>query len=201
MMSTDLLKSRGFSIVELMVVIAIVGIMVARGIPAMADSIAESRVNNIIFTISRDLLYARNQAINLQSNVTMCPFQENARGDLSCGADWNDGYLVFIDDNGNGDFDADRDIEIAIRNDLIETGTLFVSGAIQTVSYQPDGGLVNEPADTISFEYCPNVQNPDDFSRAVFIGISGRSRTSSDIDNDGIDEDSTGAIISVIDCV
>ena len=179
-------KKQGFTLIELMVAIAVVAILSAIALPSMNIFLVKMRVDNEISEMQRLLLTARNMAINTGKNTTVCPL--NSSG--NCTANWQDEISVFTNDvntltNSNAFAAPDELIKI---KETIKSGDKlqFVSGGteIASVIYAPSGRIITAQG---SFSYCPKDQ--DDESRGIDVSISGRSYTSSDTDNDGKDED------------
>lgn len=63
----------GFSLVEMMVVVAIVGVMVAMGIPAFSRMIARNEVQQVARQIAAALQTTRLQAMNLNAPLAVLP--------------------------------------------------------------------------------------------------------------------------------
>ena len=88
-------KHSGFTLVELMVVVAIAGIAMAFAIPAMGTFIKNERLVTQINTLVGHLAYARNEAVTLRQQVILC-----ASGNMtSCSGstDWANGWILFVD--------------------------------------------------------------------------------------------------------
>ena len=63
------IRSRGFTVVETMVVVAIIAILAAFAAPAMNQLIRTQKVRSIAYDIFADLTFARSQAISRGHNV------------------------------------------------------------------------------------------------------------------------------------
>ncbi len=63
------MKSRGLTLIELMVTITIMGMLVAAGVPAMAEYINNSRLRESGITLQAEALFAQNEA--LKRNAVM----------------------------------------------------------------------------------------------------------------------------------
>lgn len=87
---------RGFSLVEIMVSVAIVAVMLATGIPAMTSFVAESRLSAQADQLAAMLNQARISAIKERRQFTVCP-AVNAETDTACSnsvANWSTGLLI-----------------------------------------------------------------------------------------------------------
>jgi type IV fimbrial biogenesis protein FimT len=94
-------KNTGFTLLELMVVIAIVGILFS----VAAPSLKAFMQGNQLVASTNELLaafhVARSEAIKLNSKVTICESSDGATCDSTTG-DWTEGWIVFVDADGNG---------------------------------------------------------------------------------------------------
>lgn len=176
---------RGFTLVELMVAIAVVAIISAIALPSMSHFLVKMRVNNEISELQRLLLTARNMAINTGKNTTVCPLSGT-----SCTNNWQNEISVFTNDSNS----VDNDKYDSTTEELIKIKEAIKSGdklqfAHTSIIYTPSGQLLTPTVASI-YKYCPKGEA--DSARGIDISISGRSHTSSDTDNDGKDEDRSG---------
>ena len=78
---------RGFTLIELMVVVAIAAILLMVAAPSFNETIEQSRVETVQNDLMRDVAFARQQALSRNSLVTIC---RSADGASCAGAgDWN----------------------------------------------------------------------------------------------------------------
>ncbi|HET58672.1 MAG TPA: type II secretion system protein GspH [Deltaproteobacteria bacterium] len=63
--------SGGFTLVELMIVVALMGIMAAIAAPGFRDYMAQNRLNGAARLVMTDLMYARSQAATENANFTV----------------------------------------------------------------------------------------------------------------------------------
>ena len=84
-------RKQGFTLVELMVAIAVVAILSATALPKLNDFLLKMRVDDEISEIQRLLLAARNMAINTGKNTTICPLTGN-----SCTNNWQNEISVLL---------------------------------------------------------------------------------------------------------
>ena len=177
-------QQNGFTIIELMVTVAILGVMVSIAIPSFSEWTVRMRVDNEISSLHRLILTARNTSVNMGLPVTMCPLN----GNTCVGGDWNDEVSVFIDVDNGGDFDAGTDTIIRVK-DAIKTGDTL-SYSLNRLIYRPTGKATSFS----TFYYCP--ANEPSKNRGIKVSQFGRAYASTDNDNDGIDEFRTGEVPS-----
>lgn len=169
--------NRGFTITELLIGLAIIGVITMVALPSLSDFIVKMRVDNQISEVQRLILTTRNTAINMGQRATLCPLGE----DNSCTNNWRNALSVFIDLNQNNTFDG-NDTLIKVKSAVVASDNLTYSQNTP-LSYQPTGVIV--AGSNGNFEYCPNATA---FRRGISISPSGRATISSDLDDDNIDE-------------
>ncbi|MDX2368647.1 MAG: GspH/FimT family pseudopilin [Colwellia sp.] len=174
------LKHNGFTIIELMIGLAVLGIITAIAMPSLNQFLVNMRIDNEISQIHRLVLSARNSAINMERNVTLCPL--NATN--TCTNTWGGELSVFIDlDNDNIYEPANNEMLLKVKSAIQNNDTLTYAG-FSRITFAPTGQL--SAALNSTFIYCP--QGFNDLGRAVLLSTSGRAYQSSDVDGDGKDE-------------
>jgi type IV fimbrial biogenesis protein FimT len=84
-------KANGFSLIELMVLLAVVAILAAIAVPNFSATIKGDRDISQINTLLDGLTLARSEAIKYGNNVTIC-----AGNSKTCAAaNWANGWIVF----------------------------------------------------------------------------------------------------------
>ena len=66
-----LLRPRGFTIIELMVVVAVAGILLAVAVPSFTAATARARLEGAANELSVDLQYTRNEAIRRRTSAAL----------------------------------------------------------------------------------------------------------------------------------
>lgn len=91
-------KQKGFTLLELMVVVVIISILTAMTVGGYGTMIAESRVNDVSNRLRGFIALARNEAISRGGNVRLCGSVDG----FTCVASMDSGWLIYHD-NDNDD--------------------------------------------------------------------------------------------------
>ena len=177
-------KNFGFTLVELMITIAIAATLMAIALPNFSSFLVETRVDNEISQLQRLLLSARNTAINAEQTVTICPLSASNR----CDTNWHNEVSVFIDIDGDKVYESAADERLITVKAAIDINDKLQYGQ-DSIIYTPTGNISGGVSDS-PFKYCP--KGYPDKSRGITVSISGRSYVTSDTDDDNIDEDRSG---------
>ncbi|MCJ8320658.1 MAG: GspH/FimT family pseudopilin [Colwellia sp.] len=168
---------KGFTLIELMVGVSMIGIISAIALPNLGEFLIKMRVDNEISELQRLILTTRNTAVNMGLTTTMCPLnQSNA-----CRVNWAGPVTVFIDLNNNEQLDAGETV-VKVKAAIQQNDDLQYTND-EAVTFQATGLLSTTNGD---FIYCP--EDETDFNRGITISASGRASVSSDLDDDDIDE-------------
>lgn len=101
-------RTKGFTLLELMLVLVIFGILVGVGVPAMGNFFRNARMSAAANDLLAAMYVARTEAIKRRTPVTLCTSTNPNDADPACGAtDVLNGWFVFVDNNNNGQWDDD----------------------------------------------------------------------------------------------
>lgn len=104
-------KQQGFTLLEAMIVVAILGILASLAYPSFQATLARNRAQAAEMQFSKALAYARSEAISRNQTIALCPIDSGKSH--QCGgskADWSKGIYVFSDRNQNNKIDKAGDI-------------------------------------------------------------------------------------------
>ncbi|PKG86441.1 hypothetical protein CXF85_01695 [Colwellia sp. 75C3] len=174
-------QGHGFSLIELLVTIAIAGLIIAISLPNLGSFIAQVRVDNEVSELQRLLLTTRNAAINSGEDATLCPLPLVPTVPASCKVsnDWT-GNIGIISVDG-----------VIKEREPIQAGDKL-DFTFNSVTYNSSGQLNTNIGELRLFSYCP--KDFADFSRGVALSLSGRAYLSSEVN--GVEKDRQGNVIS-----
>jgi type IV fimbrial biogenesis protein FimT len=86
--------SRGFTLVELLVTIAVAGVLLAIAVPNFAELMRNNRSEASANELVAALNVARVEAVKRGKRVSLCP---SANGTSCSGTAWQSGWIVFVD--------------------------------------------------------------------------------------------------------
>ncbi len=131
-------RASGFTIVELIVTLAIAAILLSLGGPPMQTYLANQRVTAGMNTIASGFNLARSTAVERRQSVGVCA---SANG-TSCGgtADWGRGWMVWVDTDQSGTYTPAAD-EL-VRVELQQAATMTVTANIDQLVYSASGLVI-----------------------------------------------------------
>ena len=126
---------RGFTLVELLVTLAVLAVVVVAGVPGFESIVNGNRLAAASNETIAALQSARLEAIRRNRRVAVCASANaNAGASATCSASSPDGWLVFVDNDRDGSF---GDGDLLLRSSTLD-GRLGVGGT-STVVYRSDG--------------------------------------------------------------
>lgn len=158
-------KNKGLTLIDLLIVLAIIFITAGIGMPSFSNLLEESRAYNYTKTIAKNMVYARHYAINYGTSVTICPIKG-----FKCDKRWEKDISLFIDYNRNLKLDG-KDKLLGVLEDPPAYDTLLYPR--RGVTYRADGSINGLQSGT--FRYCPRVKDSP-FSLGLVVNQAGRTR-------------------------
>lgn len=135
--------AHGFTLTELLVVMAIVGILLAIGTPTFRSVTNSNRIASEINGLLGDMQFARLEAIKQGVPVTVC-VSSNATSCTGTNS-WRNGWIVFSDSNGNGTVDTGEAV-LRVQKPFTSSDTFTASNSVSLVTWNREGfatGITN----------------------------------------------------------
>ncbi len=176
-------RSRGFTLVELLVTVSIVALLTVLGLPSLRDTFERNAVTGHVNTFLGAVQFARGEAIKRGTTVKMCrsvgaesavaPACAVGSGNASPG--WATGWIIFVDRNDNGTVDA-ADILLKVQEALSSSGGVQADAATLVLLFRPTGMLAGT-AGQFTFKSASGAATQD---RRVCLSLQGRARIATD---------------------
>ncbi|WP_172452677.1 GspH/FimT family pseudopilin [Chromatium okenii] len=101
-------RMTGTTLLELMITLSIAAILMSIAVPSFQSFTRTNRIAAITNQLSSALQHARSEAMTRGKTVTVCKSDDITDSTPTCntGANWQDGWVVFVDNDGDGTFDA-----------------------------------------------------------------------------------------------
>lgn len=171
---TALACCRGFTLVELMVVLAVSVIILATAAPSLRAFLLNNQRSATVNELSTAFNMARSEALKRAQSVAVCTVANADAAAPTCAAssDWSSGWVVFVDADNNNAIDAGDEI-------------------LRRYGGTPDGAAINGSRNTgqiefdrlgaaqgsfATFAYCDHRGASE--GRDIVVSNQGRIRTS-----------------------
>jgi type IV fimbrial biogenesis protein FimT len=180
----------GFTLLELMVVLAIAGVLMAVAIPAMGDFIRNGRITGAANDVMAAMHFTRSEAIKRRDPVTLCSsanaMQANnqANPNATC-AESPDltGWIVFVDLNQDGQRDPAGELLLLSHAPIDPRITARTSAAEFEITYLMNGFQLGPNASIALCDERGNVPSGGQLSaaRAIRVAVTGRAGVTRDL--------------------
>ena len=158
----------GFTLLELIIVMAIAAILLTVGVPSFRETQLNNRMTTQVNDFVTSLHFTRSEAVKRGRRVTMCKSDDGQQCKTGGDADWQDGWLVYVDNNGNSSFDVGVDALLRPFEEL-QGGNVIVANnpVANRITYT---SLGRSTAGSLTF--CD--ERGDNSARVVTISPAGR---------------------------
>lgn len=156
-------RQRAFTLVEMMVVIAIAAILLAIGVPAYNDVVLSSKLSSYANDLVSSATQARSEALKRNTTVQLCASSDGA----NCGGGgWEQGWILLFTDKGGNK-------TVILRQGAAASG-FKITGTVNAITFQSTGLASTAAAFTVC-RATPTVGNQE---RVVSVKSTGRVTTS-----------------------
>ena len=156
-------NAAGFTLVELLVTIAVAAILLSIALPSFQGSLRSNRIATTSNELLTSLNLARSEAVRSAQGGGICASSNGT----ACSAAWNDGWMVWTDNDGDGVFgDGDTVVRYSQHKPSVE-----VTGSSASISFDRRGRVNGGAAQSIGV-VPEGVVTP---VRCVRIGMTGQA--------------------------
>ncbi|HEX5276586.1 MAG TPA: GspH/FimT family pseudopilin [Fluviicoccus sp.] len=182
------MKSHGWTVLELLVVIVIAACLIVYAVPAFSELMRSLEARRVTAELLQLCNESRTQALGTHRTITLCGSSDGRQ----CDHEWARGVLRFVDIDRNGVHTVNEDILGYTPLEISPSRLAWKGFQGKVLTYESFG---TSYAGNGTFTYCPEDSTPR-YRRQVVVSRSGRVRTSRDLNGDGIHETASGGQIS-----
>jgi type IV fimbrial biogenesis protein FimT len=174
----------GFTLLELMVVLAIAGVLMAVGIPAMGDFLRNSRITGAANDVMAALHFTRSEATKRRLPVTLCTSASAVTdpNPVCAASPFLTGWIAFVDTNQSGQRDAGE--VVLLEHEPMDARITARSSANPfQVTYLMNGFAVNpNAAQLVLCDDRGNDPSGGELSsaRGILVSVTGRAGVTRD---------------------
>ena len=176
-------QQSGLSLLEMILTLSIMAILVAITVDGFRPLLQRSSGARAMMALADSIGLARAAAARHQATVTLC---SSADGQ-SCGGQWQQGYMLFIDQDENRRLEPAAGDRLLLWHDSNGQGGSLSFGRRHFLQVKPQGRTAHNG----TFIYCP-ADGDLRGAAGLIINNTARLRFASDSDGDGIAEASDG---------
>lgn len=180
-------KLRGFTLVELLVVITIFAVLTALAMPSFRRIIQSNAISSSVNTFSADLRYARSESIRRGGGVVMCRSDTPEAASPACGSGsgpgsngWVSGWIIFYDRDNTGNrtsasTTADHPV-LRVQAALTSLDSIVESGSSSSTKFIFTAtGRMKTVSSATSLQFGGGSYAAD-LQRMVCVSVGGRAR-------------------------
>jgi len=145
----------GFTLVELMVALAVLAILLGVAIPSFSDVSLSSKLRSLANELAASATLGRSEAIKRNAVVTLCASSDGA----NCTGDWHQGWIVRVADG-----------TVLHAQDAAPSG-YRITAAVTSIVFQPTG----LGATSTSLTICRASPSAGRQERVVEVSLTGRT--------------------------
>ncbi len=135
----------GFTLIEMLVTVAVAAVLLGVAVPNFADFIANNRARTELQSLVMSLQFARSEAVKRGQLVQVSSLD---------GSNWHAGWRVWLDANGDGSFDAGE--ELRDGQAFNSAATLVAGNSVGALAFNSQGAVELAAGESISFAYRSN---------------------------------------------
>jgi type IV fimbrial biogenesis protein FimT len=148
-------RMHGFSMIELMVTLAVMVILLIVAVPMISSTLEKSNVTSASNALLADISYARSEAVNRGTDVSMCATTDGATCDSSSAFDT--GWLIYTYSSSplvQKAYDNTKSNDLLLRHTGAQSGvSIQTEATIPIITFGPQGEMKPDNTPT-AFDVC-----------------------------------------------
>jgi type IV fimbrial biogenesis protein FimT len=139
-------RHQGFTIIEIMIALVIVGILLSIAAPSFSNLIKNNRMLSEVYALRATLNTARSEALSRRTEVTVCSSSDGTSCIAGAGAtEWNQGHIMFADDDNDDTLDPNEVFYVKLEDantltiTYLNTNTSSASVAANQIQFNSRG--------------------------------------------------------------
>ena len=173
----------GTTLIELLTALAVIATLATFSLPALNLLIQQGQADSAQQLLRKAIYRTRSAAIHSKKIVSFCP-----DGEFECGDQWENGAIIFTDDNNNGIIDEDDELLEKIDFNAANFNISWRASARKNYLRYSPTGMARAFG---RFTLCEKSRDLR-LARTIVINRQGRLRQYYDRNSDGIVEDIDG---------
>jgi len=170
-------SSKGFTLIELMVLISLAMITLSFGVPSFTSFIKNGRVTTQTNNLVSDINFARSEAVSRGETIILCHSDTASSADPACGGtdnDWTNGWLIFVSGDSNTTYEAANDTLIRAISKPSGSVVIKSNNVAKTNLVYTANGAIDMSGGTAAFSICDD--RGESFGNQLQISPTGRPR-------------------------
>ena len=152
---------RGFTLIELMVAVAMVAVLAMLAAPSFNESILSNKLTGFATSFIASAQLARSEAIKRNASVTLCLVANESSSTCSTTGDWEQGWIVI------------SGTTVILRQQALPTG-YKLTGSAKSIAFE----AVGAGAVAVTMKLCRATPSPGSQEREIKVSITGRTSVS-----------------------